>query len=346
VLAKPPVSQTLPSARTYALSRRVNDSYLAVNRLLAAGQKVEVVPGAPEILVPATGASTRILGELVEQKGLPVSAASSRPGGATPLEPVRIGLWDQYGGSIPSGWLRWMFEQYEFPFEVVYPPALDQGGLRQRFDVLVFVTGAIPAPARANEVSRRQNAGQEVPEDLPTEYLNRIGRISAERTVPALRAFLEAGGRIVTIGTSIALAEHLGLPVEDHLVQRAPDGTVSKLPSEKFYVPGSLLEVAVDPTATSTAGMPERAIVMFDESPVMQLPVNARALGIRPVAWFDSPTPLRSGWAWGQTYLEGGVVAAEATVGRGTLYLFGPEITFRSQPHGTYRLLFNSIWGR
>ncbi len=34
---------------------------------------------------------------------------------------------------------------------------------------------------------------------------------------------------------------------------------------------------------------------------------------------------------------------AEATVGRGTLYLFGPEITFRAQPHGTFKLLFNAI---
>ena len=37
------------------------------------------------------------------------------------LKPVRIGLWDQYGGSMPSGWTRWLLEQYEFPFEVVYP---------------------------------------------------------------------------------------------------------------------------------------------------------------------------------------------------------------------------------
>jgi hypothetical protein len=40
------------------------------------------------------------------------------------------------------------------------------------------------------------------------------------------------------------------------------------------------------------------------------------------------------------------VAALEARVGAGTLYLFGPEITFRSQPHGTYRLLFNALWGR
>jgi hypothetical protein len=43
------------------------------------------------------------------------------------LKPVRIGLWDQYGGSMASGWARWLLEKFEFPFEVVFPPDLDPG---------------------------------------------------------------------------------------------------------------------------------------------------------------------------------------------------------------------------
>jgi hypothetical protein len=34
----------------------------------------------------------------------------------------------------------------------------------------------------------------------------------------------------------------------------------------------------------------------------------------------------------------------EATVGNGRLVLYGPEITFRAQPHGTFKLLFNGIF--
>jgi hypothetical protein len=101
--------------------------------------------------------------------------------------------------------------------------------------------------------------------------------------------------------------------------------------------------VAVDPPATVSAGMGSRAYITFDNSEVFSVSPSAIASGVRPIAWFDSPTPLRSGWAWGQTYLEGGVAIAEARVGRGTLYLFGPEITFRAQPHGTFRFLFNGI---
>ena len=32
------------------------------------------------------------------------------------LRMPRIGLWDRYGGSMPSGWTRWVLERFEFPF--------------------------------------------------------------------------------------------------------------------------------------------------------------------------------------------------------------------------------------
>lgn len=54
--------------------------------------------------------------------------------------------------------------------------------------------------------------------------------------------------------------------------------------------------------------------------------------------------PLRSGWAWGQAYLRSGVVAFKADYGKGKLYAFGAEITFRTQPYGTFKFLFNGLY--
>jgi hypothetical protein len=62
------------------------------------------------------------------------------------------------------------------------------------------------------------------------------------------------------------------------------------------------------------------------------------------VAWFDTPAPLRSGWAFGQGYLAGGAEIVQAPIGQGRLVMFAPEITFRAQPHGTFKLLFNGIY--
>jgi hypothetical protein len=65
---------------------------------------------------------------------------------------------------------------------------------------------------------------------------------------------------------------------------------------------------------------------------------------VKPIAWYASDKTLRSGWAWGQEYLQDGVAAFEAKVGDGKLFVFGPEITFRSQTHGNFKWLFNEFY--
>jgi hypothetical protein len=90
--------------------------------------------------------------------------------------------------------------------------------------------------------------------------------------------------------------------------------------------------------------MEKTATVFFDSSEAFKLLPDAPMKGVRTVAWFDSATPLQSGWAWGQHYLEHAVAIADANVGKGKLFLFGPEIAFRAQPHGTFKLLFNGIY--
>jgi hypothetical protein len=92
--------------------------------------------------------------------------------------------------------------------------------------------------------------------------------------------------------------------------------------------------------------MASEADIYFDNSPVFNVAPDAIAKGdVTPLIWFASEKPLRSGWAWGQEYLQGGVTAFSAPVGKGTLYAFGPEIAFRSQTHGTFKFLFNQLYG-
>ena len=134
------------------------------------------------------------------------------------------------------------------------------------------------------------------------------------------------------------LATHLGLPIGNHLVE---NGT--PLPRAKYFVPGSILTATIDATHPAAAGMPERADFFFDNSPVFRLEPEAAGAGITPIARFDSAAPLRSGWAWGQHYLNGGVIALQARVGQGRILLYGPEILQRAQPHGTFKLLFNAL---
>ncbi|HET6231826.1 MAG TPA: M14 metallopeptidase family protein [Longimicrobiaceae bacterium] len=335
------------ATQAYVVSPKVNDAFRVANRLLAAGVPVSRAAApfeavgrtfpAGSFVIDARAGRERVAA-LARELGVSFTGVPSQPEGAVPLRPVRVGLWDRYGGSIPSGWTRFVLEQFEFPFQVVYAPELDAGNLAEKYDVLIFPSDAIP------ERDRTGRGGMPDPASVPAEFRARIGNVSVARTVPALRAFLEQGGTVITVGGSTVLGRHLGLPVADALVERGPDASERHLPAEKFYIPGSVLRVRVDTTAAAAWGMDGATDVMFDESPAFRLLSDGGNGGVRRLAWYDGPEPLRSGWAWGQKYLDGATAAAEADVGRGRLLMFGPEITFRAQPHGTFKFLFNGIY--
>ena len=330
LLPPPPSSITGPSNPAgYLISHRINNSFVLINRLMKAGadvywlKKREMDLGTGAIWVPASAAVRPILERGTKELGVAVDAVAKAPAGdALKLQPIRIGLCDQYGGSMTSGWTRWLFEQYEFPFEVVYPPALDAGDLKSKFDVLVLTDGAI----------RRGGSG------------GGGERITEGKTGPQLRKFVESGGSIVTIGSSTSVAEWFGIPVKNYLAEEGPDGKDRPLPREKFYIPGALLRADVDNTNPLAYGMPAQVDVFFDSSPVFRLEPDAELKHTAAVAWFSGAEVLDSGWAWGQQYLDGGTAVAEASVGQGKVVLLGPEVNFRDQPHGTYKLLFNGLY--
>ncbi|MEI9814391.1 MAG: hypothetical protein WDO18_17895 [Acidobacteriota bacterium] len=246
----------------YCVAHRTNDAFIAVNRLLHAGREVLWIENGGDFCTEATEQARDILQTATAELGIPARAVDRMPAGkARRLKTTRIGLYDQYGGLTSSGWTRWLLEQFEFPYEVVYPRTLNAGNLRSKFDVLLFTDEAYGS---------RNNAFQPRIDATPAEYRDMLGRITLDQTVPQLKAFAEGGGAILTIGTSTALAGLLGVPVTDQLTTAKPDGSQRALQREEFYTPGSLMRVSVDTTHPLAQGMPAEAVVFFDSSPVFR----------------------------------------------------------------------------
>jgi hypothetical protein len=266
----------------------------------------------------------------------------STDNGMTKINKSRIALWDTYGGSMASGWMRWIMEQFHFDAIVIYASDIDKADLKSKYDVILFVEGAMP-PLQNGTTSPRAAFGPK-PEDTPEEFKKTIGNISTAKSIPAIKAFLEAGGKVLTIGSSTSLAYHLDIPVRNALTEMV-NGKERNLPGEKYYIPGSVLKVKVDNSNQAAWGMNSYADVYFEASPVFTISPDAQSKGnVKPIAWFDTDKSLRSGWAWGQSYLKDGVAAFSASVGKGTLFAFGPEIAFRAQTHGTFKLIFNQLY--
>ena len=338
-------------AAGFLVSHAVTDAAIATNRLLAADQQVywisDAVTAADRswpagtLWVPATATSRDLISRIAPELGLDFVGVASTPSvDALELSPVTVGLWDRYGGSMSSGWTRWMFEQYEFPYEVVYPQALNAPGLGDDFDVLVFEDGGIPGGGGdfggfGGRGGGRGGGGG----NIPQEYQPMLGSVTADETIPNLIDFVRNGGTLLAIGSSTAIAAHAGLPMTNHLT----DGQDRPLGRAAYYVPSSVLEMTVDNTHPLAYGFGERTNIMFNNSPVFRLLPQAASQGVTSVAWFDSETPLLSGWAWGEHRLFGGTTVTEAKLGEGRMFLFGPLIKKRSQPHATFKFLFNGI---
>ncbi len=340
------------SVKGYVLDARENNSYKAVNLLLKAGQEVyritdqvsanDVSQGS--FYIPYSSKAKSVIENIVTTTSVNVNGLIKKPGSLQKITSARIALWDNYGGSMPSGWVRWMMEQFDYSIDVIYPKDIDTGNLRAKYDVIVFVGGAIPP------LSTSANTGRNFPTpnlaNIPDEFKNRVGRITAEKSIPELQKFLNEGGNIVTIGSSTNLVYHLKVPVENALMEN-DNGEMKSLPKEKFYTPGSILTVSVDNTDPANWGLKNEVDVYFDDSPVFNIKPEANAKGIvKPLSWFDNDKPLKSGWSWGQSYLKNGVTSFVTQIGKGKLYAFGPEITFRSQSHGTFKMLFNQLYNK
>jgi hypothetical protein len=351
----------------YLLSPAVNDSFTIVNRVMKAGGDVSrldvpaVLGGksypAGTLVVNASAVSTPIVQKAVQELGVNVDATTAGQLGRK-LALQRIALWDTTTGSMPSGWTRFLLERFEFPFTVVCGAGFDDTNLRSKYDVIVMPSGASfragggfgggrGGGGGGGDAEPPSTAGAAPSSDPDLRSLCQVtagtgGGAGAEANV---KKFVEAGGTVVAAGSSArTIADLMGLPVSDYLVERQPGQDERGLSADKFYVPGSILRVAVDPAAPSAVGAEDHIDVFFSNNPVFRLAPNAAARGVRPVMWFDTTTPLRSGWAWGQNYLDGGTTAFEAPVGQGRVFAFGPEITFRAQPHGTFKFLFNAIY--
>ena len=181
--------------------------------------------------------------------GVTVHAVAHAPtGDAMQLKPIRIGLYDQYGGSMTSGWTRWLFEQYEFPFEVVYPAALDAGDLKSKYETIVFTDGAI---RRAHHIMESQGSQYY----MPNQFANVANwKAHYETTAPEIirDARGEADAFVAGMGTTGTLmgcsrcfreknprTKVVGIePTLDHRIQGLKNMNESIVP--EIYEPGLL----------------------------------------------------------------------------------------------------------
>jgi len=88
--------------------------------------------------------------------------------------------------------------------------------------------------------------------------------------------------------------------------------------------------------------MKEEASAVFYNAAFEPAPAIGDAV-VRTIARYPGTNLLESGWIGGEEFLRDRIAAAEVSMGRGRVILLGFAVQNRAQPHGTFKLLFNSI---
>lgn len=253
--------------------------------------------------------------------GLGAARLERAPAGGERLEGVRVGLYKPWTGSMDEGWTRWLFEEWGVPFDTLDNHVIRAGNLAARFDAIV-----IPA------MSYRQMMDGHGARAHP-DY---AGGVRAEGAT-ALRRFVEGGGTLVLLDSSLEFAiRELGVPVRDLNAEQRGEA------AERWYAPGSLLQVEWDRSHPLARGLPETGAVFYARSPVLEVEPGAK--GVNVVARYPAADKiLLSGYAQHAEQIAGKAALVEAQVGSGRVVLFGFRPQHRAQPYQTFKPLFNAL---
>lgn len=328
----------------YLLSHRDNAAVTAVNRLLAAGERVAWLattdaggapPGAGTFVITGANDTRARIDDLARELGLDFVALDRvLRSQLSPLRLPRVALYKSWVGdwivrngdwdwiaNIGEGWTRWVLERHAFPLDTLHDADIRTRDL-SRYDVLV-----LPEQEAATIMNGH------APGTMPPGYTGGIGQEGAAR----IREFVQRGGRLIAIDAAANFAIDLfGLPLRD---------VTKDIPTTRFFVPGTLFRITVDTSHPIAYGMPEQGAAFFVRSRGFEL-TRSDSARISVVARYPEDNLLLSGWALGERAVLGGKAAVlEATVGQGSVVLFGFRPLFRGQPRNTFKLVFNAIHG-
>ncbi|MCI0665041.1 MAG: M14 family metallopeptidase [Acidobacteria bacterium] len=247
-----------------------------------------------------------------------------------PNSGVRVAIYKNYLPSMDEGWTRWVFDQYRFPFKLLFDGEARAGNLKASYDAIILPDQSVAA--LTSGLQGGQGGDGEAEErggSYPAEFTGGLG----EDGIKSLRAFVEAGGTLIAFNKASDFAiEKFDLPVRNVLKGVA---------ARDFYCPGSILRTHLDSTSPLTFGLEKESIAWFENSPAFEITdkTSARIIASYP----ESENPLLSGWILGDEKVRGKAAIVEIKIGQGRVILFGCRPQYRGQSLATFPLLFNAM---
>jgi hypothetical protein len=288
-----------------------------------------------------TGSDSR-LRSAIQELGLTAAALSVVPN--VPMhdtDPPRIAVFSSWNGTQDTGWVRFTFDKFGVPYELIYKERVRKGNLRNDFDVIV-----LPTQNLNRQAVFQAPAAKPVPymKDPKYKFLGMYGEspditggIGGEG-VEAFARFLDGGGTLIAMGNAVRFPADLGLA-------RTVDASVST--SAQFYAPRPLVQAEIlRPDHPVFYGYTDKLIpVKFIQGqPLMSVPDADRSSVLGRYVGGDAA--VLSGLMKGADEIRGRAFAIDMAggfTGKGRVLLFSNNPIYRWQNHGEFNMAFNAL---
>ncbi len=259
---------------------------------------------------------------------------------STPLEIPRIAIVESFFHDMDAGWVRFLFDQYYLPYNVLNPRDFDSTNFVKDFDVVIF-----PDENKSILMEGKSKSSDDVysVSSLPPEYTKGIG----EDGLNNLMDFINDDGIIISWGGSAELFTgilKIKLSEEDIEEFQLPYKDTSKeLQKNGLYCPGSFLSVLLLDNHPITYGLPNEIGVFSRGRPVFATSIPNFDMDRRVIGKYPEEDILLSGYCEKEELLGNKSAIIWLKKGKGQLVLFGFSPHFRGSTNGTFKLIFNSI---
>jgi zinc carboxypeptidase len=299
-----------------------------------------------------TGDAARVR-SAVEALGLTAIALSAAP--QVPMHDLdlpRVAIYSIWGNTQDVGWVRYAFDKFEVPYDLIYKERVKKGDLKASYDVIVMPNQGGSGKRIVFDI---ENRGQPIAYKKSDRFRN-LGIYGESDDITGgmgldgaaqFDKFVKDGGLLVTLGGASFFAAEFGV---------APRVDAAR-PSAQFYAPGPIVDAEIlQPDHPIFYGYDKKVIpVRYASGPLLSVQTGANPFDGPPPAG-PPPTPqsvlmrypggddhVLSGLMRGAAEIRNRAAIVDQASGKGRVILFAGNPCYRWQNFGEFNMLFNTV---
>jgi hypothetical protein len=298
-----------------------------------------------------SGSAARVRSE-VEKLGLTAAALPAAP--HVPLHDVdlpRIAMFSTWGNTQDVGWVRYAFDKFEVPYDLIFKERVRQGDLRASYDVILMPMQGGSGKRIVFDIENRGQALAYKKSDA-FKFLGDYGEsddITGGMGLPGaaeFEKFVKAGGVLITLGTASYFPAEFGLATRVDAAR----------PSPQFYAPGPIIDAEIlKPEHPIFYGYDKKTVpVRYASGPLLSVQTGANPFGDAPATPPRTPESVLMRYPGGDEHVLSGLMRGAAEIrnraaiidepsGRGRVILFAGNPCYRWQNFGEFNMLFNAV---